>query len=228
MYSCGATCFVTWMKTLFLLLLLKTFLNQGKLMHQLVELKSEKAGKAGSVRTRAASDVTRMTDWVLWLTGATSYSQDPTEFQISGKWTWTWTLLVVVSCIWLYLSNVLLKPLPLFNFQPHYFSTLLSDLPVCLHSLFRDSLSIVSFCPQIFLSFALVLSLACFILTHCCAVIPGLESFSFDYVVKWPVSLILSKKVSTKWNGVLKCDVIILPIFPFEPLSLIMRYIQLL
>ena len=31
-------------------------------MHQLVELKSEKAGKAGSVRTRAASDVTRMTD----------------------------------------------------------------------------------------------------------------------------------------------------------------------
>ena len=78
------------------------------------------------------------------------------------------------------------------------------------------------------LSFALVLSLACFILTHCCAVIPGLESFSFDYVVKWPVSLILSKKVSTKWNRVLKCDVIILLIFPFEPLSLIMRYTQLL
>ena len=140
MYSCGATCFVTWMKTLFLLLLLETFLNQGKLMHQLVELKSEKAGKAGSVCTRAASDVTRMTDWVLLLTGATSYSQDPTEFQISGKWTWTWTLLVVVSCIWLYLSNV---PLPLFNFQSPYFSTLLSDLLVCLHSLFRDSLSIV-------------------------------------------------------------------------------------
>ena len=132
------------------------------------------------------------------------------------------SLFLVFGCIYrMYCLN-------LFLFSTFSHITFLPCCRICLHSLFRDSLSIVSFCPQIFLSFALVLSLACFILTHCCAVIPGLESFSFDYVVKWPVSLILSKKVSTKWNRVLKCDVIILPIFPFEPLSLIMRYTQLL
>ena len=27
----------------------------------------------------------------------------------------------------------------------------------------------------------------------------GLESFSFDYVVKWPVSLVLNRKVGTQW-----------------------------
>ena len=31
---------------------------------------------------------------------------------------------------------------------------------------------------------------------YCCCFVVGLEAFSFDYEVKWPVSLILSKKVS--------------------------------
>ena len=42
--------------------------------------------------------------------------------------------------------------------------------------------------------------------------ISGLEAFSFDYVVRWPESLILSKKVSIQYFTTVHTHVILLEV----------------